>query len=349
MAFGEKPRAGYQVTPLRNEKTTVCIIQSRIPAVSIADPQGSIKANLDHLSALIDRAGRLPKDLIVFHEFPFNGFAGANTREDQLKTAINVPGPETEFMGKKAKQYNCYIEFGCYGKLADWPGHFMNMGVIVAPNGEVVHVKWKQRNMAGMGFSTTMFDVLDQYVAKYGWDAVFPVARLDIGNICIMPEIYEPEIARVFATKGCEILIRYMTAGNGFWPHPILTARGGAINSFRVDFQANCMQNNIWGVFVNNSLSPSMGIEDVGAGGSSIYDPNGQMIIEATSPNETMVWFSIPLAQYRQEHELPKWPKELFTNFYENYVSKYPPNAFAKSLPMSFAESAEYYRKIQRW
>ncbi|MFH0941965.1 MAG: nitrilase-related carbon-nitrogen hydrolase [Chloroflexota bacterium] len=347
--FGEKAKAGYPVVPLRSEKITVVIIQSRIKQVSMDDIKGSFKQNLDHMAYLLSRA-RGKKDLVVFHEFPINGFAGASTRDDQLKTAIEIPGPETEFVGKLARENNCYIHFGCYGKLPDWPGHFTNMGIIVGPSGKIVHLKWKQRNMAGLGFSTTIFDVLDKYIEKYGWDAVFPVARLDIGNIAIMPEVFEPEIARVFATKGTEILIRYMTAGSGYWGTNPVTLRGGGINTFRIDFQATCMQNSIYGIFVNNAVSPDGGtITDAGAGGASIYDYDGRVMCESTSNQETMVWATIPLADFRKEHELPKWPKELFTNFYENYVSKFPPNSFTKSMPMSFAESLEHYRKIARW
>jgi len=349
MPFGEKPKANYQVVPLRNEKTNIVIIQSRIKHLEMSDIQKGIKENLDHMLFCIDRM-RGPKDLIVFHEFPINGYAGASTRADQLKTAIEIPGPETEILGQKAKKLNCYIEFGCYGKLADWPNHFMNMGVIVGPTGEVVHVKWKSRNMAGMGFSTTIYDVLDQYIERYGWDAVFPVARLDIGNIAIMPEVYEPEIARVFATKGTEILIRYMTAGAGFWGTNPVMIRGSAIDNFRIDFQSNCMQNSIYGVWVNNAISPlAAGLTDTGAGGSSIYDCDGRVMMEATSNQETWVTAAINLAEFRKEHELPKWPKELFADFYKNYVSKIPPNAFAKALPMSLVESADFYKKVARW
>ncbi|MEW6142959.1 MAG: nitrilase-related carbon-nitrogen hydrolase [Chloroflexota bacterium] len=348
MPFGEKAKAGYPIVPLRSEKINVVILQSHIRHVDVNNPQKTIKENLDHMMWMIDRA-RGQKDLVVFHEFPINGLTGAMTRPEQLKTAIDIPGPETEILGKKAKQYNCYIQFGCYGKLPDWPDHFFNMGVIVGPTGEVLHKKWKLRNMAGMGFSTTVFDVLDEYVKRYGWDEVFPIARTDIGNIAIMPCVYEPEIARVFACKGAEILIRYMTAGNGFWPYPVSSPKGAAINSFRIDFQATCLQNQMWGLFVNNALSPEVGIDDVGAGGSSIYNPDGQCVVEALSPHETAVWATIPIAQFRAERDLPKFPKELFANFYETYVSKYPPNSFLKTLPGSFAESGEHYRKIQRW
>jgi predicted amidohydrolase len=176
------------------------------------------------------------------------------------------------------------------------------------------------------------------------------VARLDIGNIAIMPEVYEPEIGRVFATKGTEILIRYMTAGAGFWGTNPIMIRGSCIDNFRIDLQATCMQNSIYGVFVNNAISPEGGgLTDTGAGGCSIYDFDGRVIMEATSNQETWVSAALNIAEFRREHQLPKWPKELFKDFYDTYVSKIPPNAFAKALPMSLAESGEFYRKIARW
>ena len=341
----------YEVVPLRSESITVGIVQSKIKTIEPGNKQ-HIKDNLNHVLELIDRAqigaGGPKKDLLVFHEYPLQGFSFEWTREQALKMAIDIPGEETEAIGKKAKQYNCYIHTGCYGKLKEWPGHFTNMGIIIGTTGEVIYKRWKLRNLSGMGFSTTVHDVLDKYVEMYGWDQVFPVARTDIGNFGIIPEIYEPEVGRAFAMRGTEIMIRYMTAGAGYWRNEPMSARGGGINSFLIDFQAVCMTNSMYGIFVNNSLSP----EDpfyIGAGHSTIFDNDGRVMSEAISSNETVVEAVIPIAAYRKKHSIPKVPNELYMHLLGEYPAKFPPNAFAGYLPSSIADAVQHYRKSMRW
>ena len=115
----------YKRVPLRKDTLRVTAVQSIMRAVRDTErPQREMKANLDHMLDLIDRANGFPgpQDLVCFHEQPIMGWNPWN-REQALRVAIEIPGPETEALGKKAKQYGCYITFGTYAKrprLA-WP------------------------------------------------------------------------------------------------------------------------------------------------------------------------------------------------------------------------------------
>lgn len=352
----EKRLPNYEAVPLRSEEITVVIIQSKL---NITDPQKGdkqVKKNLDRMLWLVDQAQDwdlrpdIRKDLIIFHEFPLQGFKIAGTRDEELRLSIDVPGPETEAIGEKAKQYNCYIIFGCYGKLKDWPGHFMDMGIIIGPTGEIIYQIWKHRQLSGLAFSTTIYDVLDEYVKRYGWDAVFPVARTDIGNLALAPCVYEPETARAYALKGTEMLIRLMTIGAGYWTRIGLPAmRGGGFHSLRFDLQACCIVNGVYGAFVNHAITPDKAIADQAAGGSAIFDYDGRVMAEAMSSQETLVIASIPIASFRKRHQLPNFPKELYTDMYNNYVPKFPPGALLKYLPKDRADAIAYYRKLARW
>jgi len=346
----EKPLPNYPIVPLRQDEIVVVVVQSKQVTVDIDNAEKGIKDNLNLMVRLIDTIqSRRHKDLLVFHEFPLTGSDIKWNREQQMRASIRVPGPETEALGQKAKQYNCYIEFGAKGQLPDWPGHFHYMGLIVGPSGKVEHVRWKLRNLPGLGFGTTVYDVLDQYVERYGWDAVFPIARTDIGNLAIMPEIMEPEVARIFAMKGAEMLIRYMTLGAGHWGTRPISYRGGLGNTYRIDFAASCMQNSVYGCFVNNAVNMDELIQDYGAGRSAIFDYDGRMMAEANSGLQTILEATIPIASYRKGHSIPIIPGDLFKHFYHEYVSKYPPNSYVKMLPNSNAESAQLYIKDARW
>lgn len=348
-----KPLPNYEVAPLRSEEITVGIVQSRVKNVDPENPEEGRRENLGHMLDLIDTAqawGR--KDLLAFHEFPIGGLDMSWSREQVLRVAIEVPGKETQAVAEKARQYNCYIEFGCYALLKDWPGHFINLGIIIDPGGEIILTHWKTRNLSAFGFSTTIYDVLDEYVARYGWEAVFPIARTDIGNIGIMPEVLEPELGRAYAMKGAEIMIRYMTAGAGPWGvRPVTFTGGHHENTFINDFKAVCAAGNYYGLFVNNSLSGNdRGIDfDLGAGHSTIVDCNGGTMLEAASTAETMVSTVIPIAAYRRRHSIPHFPKELYRRLYDEYVPKFPPNSFLETRPDSFKDAVDHYNGLARW
>ena len=344
----------YEKVPLRKDVVTACVMQSQVISVDAANPASGRKQNLEHLLDLIDMTAPFSHaDILVFHEFPLAAMDFTWNREQAMRVAIDVPGEETEAVAAKAKQYNCYIHFGCYGKIKEWPGHFINLGIIIGPTGEVLQRRWKTRNMSGMGFSTTIYDVLDQYVEMYGWDAVFPVCRTDIGNIGIIPETMEPELGRAYAFKGAEIMIRYMTAGAGACQtNPIAFLGGDSEHTFRTEFQGICISCGFFGLFVNNSLSP-LGLRenvfDLGAGHSAIFDNNGHLMTEAASSEETMVTAMLPLAEYRRTHTIPNFPKELYMKLYEEYVPRFPANLFQEQLPNSIMDAMAQSAKLARW
>jgi hypothetical protein len=165
-----------------------------------------------------------------------------------------------------------------------------------------------------------------------------------------MPEIWEPETGRIFAMKGAEMLIRYMTLGAGHWGTRPVSYRGGLGDTMRVDFAATCMQNSVYGFFVNNSINLDDLLQDFGAGKSSIYDYDGRLTAEAPSGFQCVVEATINMASYRRGHSVPVIPVDLYRHFYNEYQAKYPPNLFTKGvMPNSNRESAEQYIKNARW
>jgi predicted amidohydrolase len=343
----------YEVVPLRKDEISVGVVQSQVNTVSPQNAERERKNNLNHLLNLVDTAQAWGyKDLLAFHEFPLGGLDMKWSREEVMRVAIEVPGPETAAIGEKASQYHCYIAFGCYAKLQDWPGHFINLGIVIGPDGSIVYQHWKTRNMTAFGFSTTVYDVLDEYVERYGWDAVFPVARTDIGNIGMLPEVLEPELGRAYAIKGAEIMIRYMTAGAGPWNvRPIAFHGGHHENVFINDFKSFCAAGNYYGLFVNNAISSGgHGAEfDIGAGHSTIIDCNGRTLCEVASLSETMISAVIPISAYRKSHSIPHFPKELYSHLYQDYIPKYKPNTFLDNLPDSIQDAAEHYNRLANW
>jgi len=158
-------------------------------------------------------------------------------------------------------------------------------------------------------------------------------------------------MGRVYAMKGAEIVIRYMTGGAGTSITSPYTYLGGTNHIFRNELQVLCLAGNYYGIFVNNSISMrGDALYDFGSGASAIIDCNGKLIEEASSVHETMVTAYLPMAGYRQKHSIPNFPKDLYLHFYnEEYRPKYPANCFQDSLPDGIMEAAQRYKDRSQW
>lgn len=329
----------YPTVPLRSDTVTVGLLQTRVTPVEAKNGARDVRANVEHMCFAIDAAQYygIKKDLLVFHEFPITGWAKW-TRKEIMSFAPEIPGPEIAPILDKAREHNCYVSFGTYARDADWPGHVISMSVIVSPEGKVISRQWKHRNIHGAFaefelFTSTVYDVLDRYVEMYGWDAVIPVARTDIGNLCISPCQWEPELYRAMAVKGGEFLIR--------------TATGGATP----DMQIYCRVNNVYGALVNNAISPTNRyfLEATGGGGSAIYDPHGKVIASASQPVEDCIEARIPMAEYRKRHRTPDVYKALYTHVLDRPEVRFEPGAFLEHLPETLEESGRYFRTKAKW
>ena len=335
----------YPTVELRKDKVSINIVQTRSRPVDPNDPEPLIRENLDHLLNSIDKAqGRGRADLVCFHEFPLQG-GGRKNREQYLKVARYPECKEIEAIGQRAKKYDCYIAFGCLIKEEDWPGHVMNMQILMGPEGNIVARHWKQRAKRGTfrhseQITTCIYDVFDRFVEMYGWDEVIPVARTDIGNIAMSPVQYEPELFRAQALKGAEILVRPATGG------------------FRwEDTQMCSYHHDVYTVVVNNALN--IGYENREffvenaprndwVGRSSIFGPKGEVLAKA-GPYETKRRAVIDMKAYRERHRIPDFHLSMYRHVFDQYEERYKPNTWAKYLPDNAKRAADYLHKRAAW
>ena len=347
-AISVMKKGEYKKAELRQDSINVAAIQSRVRAIDLDNKKKTLRENLDHVVRLIDYAQgsaeewggeRLwgsKQDLICLHEFPIQGFQPW-TRKQLQQIAFELPGPETEVIGERAKKYGCYIAFGCYAKEKDWPDHIINMSVIVGPNGDIVSKQWKARNILGLFGSgaligTTVYDVLDRYVEMYGWDATVPIARTDIGNIAMTAVGAEPMLYLAQALKGAEILIMTVTGGNN--PDSAsAAARAGRIYT----------------VGVGNSVSPGLiGFAEAAGSkdeGTVIVDPRGRFLARSANHHEDVVSARIPIADFRSTRRTKELPMALLMPILQQYEPTFKPNAFLEALPATYEEAGEMVRK----
>ncbi len=338
----------YEKLTLKQDFINVAAIQSQLYSVDLRDKTATNLRNLQRVLRLIDLAQNSPEawngerrwgskvDLICMHEFPIQGFQPW-TRKELNQIAYELPGPESEAIGERAKRYGCYISFGCYAKEKDWPDHVINMSVLVGPDGKIVSKQWKARNILGLFgdgalIGTTVYDVLDRYVDMYGWDAVLPVARTDIGNIAITAVGAEPMLYTCLGLKGAEILVLSVTGGSNA-ESAIATARA----------------NRLYTVGVGNAVSPnnigfpeSSGTRDEG---TVIVDPRGTVLAKTDNHHEDIITARIPIADFRKTRRVQELPMALMLPVFQQYQPTFQPNAFMDKLPATYQEAGELVRK----
>lgn len=338
----------YATVPLRQDAINVSALQSRLMSVDVKNRDATMKRNLAHVVQLIDYAqGSGPEwggerrwgakqDLICMHEFPIQGWQPWNRAELQ-KIAFDLPGPESEVIGERAKHYGCYIAFGCYARDKDWPNHIINMSVIVGPDGKIVGKQWKARNIlgafGGIGLiGTTVYDVLDRFVEMYGWDATLPVARTDIGNIAMTAVGLEPMLYQALAMKGAEIMILTVTGASN---------AESAVQAARAT-RTYC-------VGVGNSVSPDNPgfTEAVGArdGGTVIVDPRGTTLAASANHHEDIVTARVPIADFRKTRSPVEYPMALFLPVLQQYEPSVKPGGFLEELPNDYQEAGALLKK----
>ncbi len=330
----------YATVPLQRESLRVTAIQSRIRAADAGNPGKQIGENLDHMIELLDEANGFPgpQDLVCFHEQPIMGW-NPWTRAEALRVSIDVPGEQTELLGKKAKQYGCFISFATFARDAAWPGHLLSLGVLIGPDGRVAASHWKAHNGRGFRpnwdlYTTSIYDVLDRYTEMYGVDAVLPLARTEIGNISLTGPPFEPDIYRALSIKGMEISLR--TSSGGFASEDPLTSS---------------MFNRIYTVIPNNAISPgNHGFPEAsGAGGTAIYGPGGRVLAKAQTENEEFVTATIPIGEFRKTHVIPEIPMAMLLSVYSQYAPRYSPNLQERYIPVDFADASRYFASKRNW
>ena len=104
-----------------------------------------------------------------------------------------------------AQAAKVYLAVNAYATDKAFPDLYFQVTTVMSPSGETV---LHYRRMISL-FAPTPFDVWERFLDIYGYDAVFPVARTEIGTLAAIAseEVLYPEIARMTAMKGAEVYV----------------------------------------------------------------------------------------------------------------------------------------------
>ncbi|MCC7411213.1 MAG: hydrolase [Gammaproteobacteria bacterium] len=265
---------------------------------------------------------------------------------------IDIPGEETEWLGRLAKLYRTYIIAQC---KARWPeimaDRFFNTLFVIGPDGAIVH-KAAKNHVWCRERSCTPHDVYERWTEVFGdgIDAFYPVLRTpDIGNIgtiCCSDGEY-PEAVRALAFNGAEVVYRPSEAT----PMTQTGYPGGG--SWMVQNRGHAEFNNVYMLCPNAGpvyLSPSSRHPiDITGGHAHLVDYRGEIMSYSPSGYNTLVAATIDieaLRQFRAMNLNSNWLKDLRTEIFKRMYEQpiHPKNLWLGQDPLQHEAVDDIYR-----
>jgi len=330
----------YPTVPLEKDTIVVKVVQNGVRNLQDFDNiEEGLQHNLEHMVSFVERAcseGGKP-DFILFNEFPLTGYS-SGSREEKLKFTLEIPGPETDRLGEAAKACDTYIIFGSYARDDEWPSHILSINTVIGRDGSVVKKYWKTRNVKrlfeGSEISTTTIEgVRTRYRERYGIEEEFPVLMTEYGNIAVSTVQLDPFVFAAFAMRGTEIMFRTSTL---FSP---------------TDVRATALYNDFYTAMSNITFPADSDWASYG-GKSLIADPDGKVLAEDPSNNESIIEAEIPIAEFREGRTLPRYPLEVVAPVFEQYVVETPLDHLdlpAEELPPTGEDMKTLIDETSRW
>ena len=321
-----------------------------VPTMRGIRHRDEISVNLEHVSHLIKAASwlsslDLPVRLIAIPEGTLQGFndevLDLDHEEFARECAIDVPGPETDYLGRLARQWNAFVMAQAKARHPEFPGRFFNVGFVLDPTGDIILRHHKVVPLLPVEHSVTPHNVWDKWVELYGrgLDAFYPVADTEIGRLGFLManEGSYPENARGLAMNGAEVVYR------ASYPHP---HTGNEF--FEIQNRARALDNNFY------VLAPNMGTYyltpesdepiDTFGGRSMVVDYMGRIVGQHLySGGSSYVAGQIDidaLRDLRTNAQWDNWMKDLRTEIYQLIYERpvYPKNLYLEREPYKHAD-----------
>ena len=327
----------------------VACLQTRSRAVSLEERQKDedIRANITRIGEMIDYItafGNSDVRLVVLPEYSINARWQKLELEDWFKLCTTIPGPYTELLAAKAKQRNIYIAANMLEIHADFPGRFFNTSFLIDPAGDILIKHWKNNNNAWVFPYTTPSDIYSEFVAKFGREALFPVARTDIGNIGLLTcgELGFPENARCTMMNGAEVLLHLTSEPNNM--------SHGDVRNWEAMRTTRAYENKCFLAMANIGLyeGATRGLHG-SHGDSAIHNFDGSILNKVHGPGETTIKGPIDLNALRRARSRPFHPvtirAEMYAKEYAQFVG-WPNDGFAKQPIGGIEETRAVFRRL---
>src|SRR6516165_3495829 len=118
-----------------------------VPTMRGIRHRDEIRVNIEHVSHLIKAASwlsslDLPVRLIAIPEGTLQGFNDGVLDLDHetfaRECAIDVPGPETDYLGKLARQWDAFVMAQAKARHPEFPDRFFNAGPVLSAAADII-------------------------------------------------------------------------------------------------------------------------------------------------------------------------------------------------------------------
>lgn len=169
--------------------------------VQIAITPNDVQANVDKGVVWLERAVReYDAELVTFPETVTTGYETGFQAEDLWDLVDEAPGRTTRDVQLAAKSLGVHVVWGSYRRGPE-RGVVYNSAILIGPDGEIIGIydkthpaPWERRDAGGWAAVGTRADVFETGLGSIGM------------IICYDGDF--PELSRLLAVKGAEVIVR---------------------------------------------------------------------------------------------------------------------------------------------
>jgi len=270
--------------------------------------------------------------LVVLPEYFLTSFPlGETMPQWRDKACLEIDGRIYDRVGEIAQKHSIFLSGNAYELDPHFPKLYFQTSFIVNPSGEVI-LRYRRLNSM---FAPTPHDVWDKYLDVYGYDALFPVAKTEIGNLaCIASEeILYPELARCLMMNGAEIFL-----------HSSSEVSSNLLSQKNVAKLARAVENMAYVVSAN-----SAGIADIDIpfastdGGSKVVNYEGIVLSDTLTGESINANSTIDLGALRHHRQRVSMSNFIARQRFELYAESYTKNSFYP--PNTITNNPDFVKK----
>ncbi len=257
-------------------------------------------ANIEKSCAAIRRAAARGAQLIALQELHCGLYFCQTENPDLCDQAEPIPGPATEQFGQLARELGIVLILSLFEKRA--PGLYHNTAVVLEKDGSVAGIYRKMHIPDDPGY-------YEKFYFTPG-DLGFEPVKTSLGTLGVLVcwDQWYPEAARLMALAGADILI-YPTA-IGFDPADTQKEQQRQQDAWITIQRSHAIANGLPVLAINRvGYEPDPSHQTAGAqfwGNSFIADPQGEVLAQAGSSEETEIVLTLNLGQAEKTRRI--WP-----------------------------------------
>lgn len=172
----------------------------KVAVVQFRPQMNDVPGNLRRLVALTEEAGRARAKIVVHTEMATSGYSYFS-REQIRSVAETIPGNTTRSLGTVARKYGLYVAVGL-PEVDPLTNRFYNSVALIGPSGKLVGRYRKRSHQIESSWASIGEGDIPTFDTPYGRLAVV-----------ICADLFYPELARLAAVKGADILLAPSNVG----------------------------------------------------------------------------------------------------------------------------------------